>query len=164
LIVLTGASGSYVNISGGRVGGDRQGLSTADGLTDISGGVVSELHAEGFADVYVTGGTIARETDTRGESFLEITGGAWGGPIFAFNDSLVEIYGWGFNHPYGEMTASSGTLTGWLMDGTPIDVDFGRASTATIYLPEPSGLAGLVCGLALLASFGVPRRVYAAHR
>jgi hypothetical protein len=149
--------GGFVNISGGEVGGFSTGYHAVGGIADISGGIVSEVYLEAQAEAYVSGGEIIRGAETTGDSFLEITGGTWGGPIFAFNDSLIEIYGLGFNYPYGEMTASSGELTGWLLDGTPIDVDFGRASTATIYLPEPQGLAGLFFGWALLVSLALTR-------
>jgi hypothetical protein len=51
---------------------------------------------------------------------------------------------------YRPIPNTTGTLTGTVFDGTPINLDFARASTATITLPEPSGLAGLASGVALL--------------
>ena len=65
----------------------------------------------------------------------------------------MEIHGSDFNLPFGDITATSGTLTGILADGTPLNVDFGRASTATITLvPEPSTALLLAAGLVGLAT------------
>ncbi len=56
-----------------------------------------------------------------------------------------------FDFPYGAIAANSDTLTGILSDGTPINVEFGRASQAVIFLPEPSTLTVLGSGIAMLA-------------
>jgi hypothetical protein len=63
------------------------------------------------------------------------------------------LSGTGFNLPCGDITAISGTLTGTLLDGTPINNDVGRASTATIRLvPEPSTALLLAFGLVGIAA------------
>jgi hypothetical protein len=129
----------------------RGGLYVSDGLADISGGIISELDIEEWADVYVSGGTIERGTSTSDQSILVIDGGTFGSPIIAFGTSYIYIEGSGFNYPYGPIPVSSGTLTGTLSDGTPLDVEFGRASTAVIELPEPSALMALESGIAMLA-------------
>jgi hypothetical protein len=150
MIVNPGARDSYVTIAGGRVGSIGV-LSTNGGVVDITGGIVSEINAEHLAVVVVTGGEIERGAEMLGNSTLEVYGGTWGNHIFAFDTSYVTIWGSQFNYPDGPLVPSSGTLTGVLEDGTPINLDFGRASTATIFLPEPSALAALGSGIAMLA-------------
>lgn len=62
------------------------------------------------------------------------------GNVVAVDETLFHIFGNSFNHPLGELD-TSGTLTGFLENGSPLDIDYGRATTATIRLiqaPEPS--------------------------
>ena len=48
----------------------------------------------------------------------------------------MTVFGTSFNFPPGDITVLQSTLTGALADGSPISVDFGRASTATITLRD----------------------------
>lgn len=93
------------------------------------------LWAQGMSLIELRGGTVAEELESRGTSVLEIYGTAFevdGAPV-----------------PYGELAATSGTLTGLLGDGSPLDNLFDREVDAKIVLipaPEPAA--------ALLAIFG----------
>ena len=119
-----------LSISGGEFAGD---LQVHDSLTNVSGGTFTGL------------------IRASGNALLDISGGLPLGGLLALDDSVVQIFGSGFNFPLGDIVATSGTLTGTLADGTPINVNFGRASTATITLPEPSALTALGSGIAMLA-------------
>ena len=54
--------------------------------------------------------------------------------VVAVDLSEITIIGSEFNLPLGELSALSGTLTGTLADGTPLNVELGRESSATITL------------------------------
>jgi hypothetical protein len=47
---------------------------------------------------------------------------------------VVVIFGGFFNFPFGEISSTTGTITGTLADGTPLNANFTRATTATITL------------------------------
>ena len=82
---------------------------------------------------------------------INIFGGSIGG-VVALGSGTITIAGIGFNLPLGNITATSGTLTGVLLDGSALSVTFGRASTATIMLvPEPSTALLLATELLVLA-------------
>lgn len=89
----------------------------------VSGGVFrGDLHAQQSGVVKISGG------------LFEIPGGT-AQPVFrVFENSTVELTGLSFNQPFGDITSMSGLLQGVLADGTPINVTFLRASTATIRL------------------------------
>ena len=90
------------------------------------------------------GGAISFITNRPTQEFdasLKFTGGDY---------SRQDIEGM-VNFPLGDIVATSGTLTGTLADGTLINIDFARASTATITLPEPSAMTALGSGIAMLA-------------
>ena len=90
-----------------------------------------------------------RATD---DGTLNISGGDITSGIIALNDSSVTIFGTGFNLPLGDILGLQGTLTGTLADGSPLNVNFGRASSARITLvPDPSTALLLAAGLVGLA-------------
>lgn len=78
--------------------------------------------------------------------------------ILAFKTSEITVWGSGFNDPLGDIAAISGTPTGTLADGMALNIDFGRASRATITLvPEPTTALLLAFGLVGLAAGRRPR-------
>jgi len=91
---------------------------------------------------------------------VSILGGEIHGHISAAGSSVVNIYGTGFNYPYGPIADASGTLTGILENGNPIDVRFTIYSDASIILavPEPSTLALLFMGAGGLLLYTRSRR------
>lgn len=71
--------------------------------------------------------------------------------------SVITVKGTGFNYPYGEIPDRSGTLTGVLASGDPIDAPFEIHAGAAIRLvPEP-------CSAALFAALGVTLFVFTAR-
>ena len=121
---------AVINISGGQVIGDVG--AGASAIVDISGGLFDgQLRASDSSSWLITGGDFS--------------------DLLAVQDASLVIMGTGFNHPLGDIVATSGTITGTLEDETPLNVSFGRASTATITLPEPNALAALGSGIAMLA-------------
>ncbi len=104
---------------------------------------------EGFLEFW--GGNVESDFVTQHTGEAILSGGTIAGSLFALDQSVITIRGSGFNFQMGDIAATSGTLTGFLLDGTPINNPFGRASTATITLPEPSALTALGSGIAMLA-------------
>ena len=146
---------SNVTLSGGLIGGI---TASANGVLHFEGGeVTGRLKADrdgtiimsagsvaGNADVTeqatltIAGGSIAGDVMSRGDAQLQIFGGTFGPNLFALDTGNVTIFGTGFNRPLGEVTDLSGSITGVLTDGTPIGIEFGRASTASIVLAATS--------------------------
>ena len=117
---------------------------------NFSGGKVREaIEVDDAAVVNLFGGEIVGGLEASGE--LNVFGGSIQNDLLALANAVVTIFGNGFNLPFGDITATSGTLTGTLADGAPLNVNFGRASTATITLvPEPPEFVLLVAGAGFL--------------
>ena len=70
--------------------------------------------------------------------------------IFADETSLIIVKGLDFNYGYGYITDTAGMLTGTLLSGDMININFERLGDSQILLvPEPAtlmllGLGGLV--------------------
>jgi hypothetical protein len=90
--------------------------------------------------LWISGGKILGDITARNPSLTDISGGDLSGNLLALDDSVVRITGTDFNLPLGDITATCGTLTGILADGTPLNLPFGRASTATITLEDAGNL------------------------
>jgi len=72
---------------------------------------------------------------------LNLSGGDIASSVTALKDSPVNIFVTGFNLPFGAIGALQGALTGTLADGTPLNVDFGRAfDSRRLYLDFESRL------------------------
>jgi len=134
------AVGGTINIYGGTItGGSDSGLSANNyffaveavaGVVNIFGGSFSTGLNNSVAEYY-TG--------------LEGDGGT------------VNIRGTGFNFPYGPISAGSGTLTGTLSDGTPLNLSFYQVRPGEIALvPEP-GVAALATLTLVTAAGGIRR-------
>ena len=125
------------------------------GRMDISGGViggevVSTITGNLQAVINISGGHFFGRINTNG-GIYNITGGEFFNDLLCQGSGSITIIGSSFNFPFGDIIPTSGTLTGILADGTPLDVDFFRHSSAMITLPEPSALAALGPGIAMLA-------------
>jgi hypothetical protein len=100
------------------------------GTIEISGGHIQTLRAIEACQVDITGGDISN--------------------LFADSSSMIVINGFDFNYGYGYITDSYGMLTGTLLSGEMINLNFERLGDAQILLvPEPAtlllfGLGGLV--------------------
>lgn len=112
-------------------------------LEDVEVG--QRLFANGTSQIDILGGSIAEDIASNGESTVRIFGAD-----FAVDGSPV---------PLGPITALSGTLTGELSDGSPLDIPFARAETATILLTEvPEVAAPLMLAAGILVLLGARRR------
>jgi len=80
----------------------------------------------------------------------------------------LSIYGTGFDYPDGELPVDTGTLTGTLANGTPIDDSFSGGmriflnEPGTIPTPEPATLIPFGIGIAIIAGYGWRRGKQAA--
>ena len=113
------------------------------------------LYAYDNSNVTISGGLIDGVLYAYDSSTIAFSGGSITGDIIAGSDSnqhdsVITIYGSDFNYGFGELLDSSGTLTGTLTNGDPINNDFYIYSDSSIMLvPEPAtllllGLGGLV--------------------
>jgi hypothetical protein len=107
------------------------------------------------------GGVIGGSVVARGSSTMTVSGGAMNGMLLALDAGQVLIEADTLNYPPGPIADIQGTLIGTLADGSPINIPFGRASTATITVPElarKARKAGTLVALAALAAVETRRR------
>lgn len=106
-----------------------------------------EVHAESQLTIY--SGSIIDDLFTQGQSQVNMFGGIIGDILNLIDDSVITLYGNDFNYGYGEITHSTGVLTGTLANGDPINNRYYVNDTATLILapvPEPSTLLLLTLG------------------
>ena len=149
---------AVLNMTGGTITGSL--FLFSDHPSSISGGELlgSTTYIEANTQLDVTGGQFQHDLQVQNFASLFIRGGTLNGDLRALDFSTTRIFGSGFNFPLGDVSATSGVLTGTLADGTPLDVDFSRASLARITLtliPEPA-TAPLIWGG--LVALGIRRR------
>ncbi len=122
------------------------------------GGVIDgNLTASGQSAVAIAGGRLVGDLIGADAARASLRGGEIFGDLYAWDQSIIEIHGTDFNLPLGELGDALGRITGVLLDGTPISVDFEREVGATIRLiPEPD--AQLLAGVALMTLSGVYER------
>ena len=128
---------------------------------NMSGGSIGfELFTWDNSRAIISSGSIAYDLNTSGESYVEISGGLIGDELNVRENSLIKIFGSnfavdGFSVGYGEITAGTinelgmltGTLTGILQSGNPLNNVFYIEPDAAIYLvPEPASLLLAVWG------------------
>jgi hypothetical protein len=135
---------SSITMSGGSAAGD---LATYDSASvTMSGGSVGLIFATGSSSVTMSGGSVMGELAALDSSSVTMSGGHFVSDLIAAHSSTVRIIGTGFAvdaHAvrFGPIAATSGTLTGTLASGEPIDNHFTRSATALItLLPGPNNV------------------------
>ncbi len=128
---------------------------------NIRGGDTDFLQAHDSSEVNIYGGSFW--PSARDSSEVNIYGGTinslWSGEELGEHTSVITVEGSGFNYPYGPIPDESGTLTGMLASGDPINAGFEIYSNASIVLvPEPSTLLLLSTSAASLAFYVWRRR------
>ncbi len=138
------SSRSTVTMVGGTVGHTTS--IKNNGYFEMSGGTLERLEVYGTtAKALIKGGVITGEIES----------GSLSGPF----ESVITIVGAGFNYPYGEIPVDSGILTGTLLSGDSINVQFYIHEEANIVLapiPEPSTLTLIAPNGGENLSGGVP--------
>jgi hypothetical protein len=154
-------------ISGGDLGSKHAGPTIDienDARLTITGGLIQRaFNAFDNAIVDVTGGIfgVSDQSCTAqalNSATVTISGGEWGLDVpercvFLASGSAGRLIvdGSSFNHPFGPLTGL-GDLTGFLADGSPLDVRFATADGGLIFLtPEPTTALLLASGLVGLA-------------
>jgi hypothetical protein len=130
-------------------GGMAQSIGVAgNSLVEISGGNITEIGAIDYGTIEVTGGHIQILKAISGcQAYIS---GGYVDNIFADNASLFVINGFNFNYSYGYITDTYGTVTGTLLSGESVMINFERLGDAQILIiPEPATL--LLFGLGTLA-------------
>ena len=154
---------STITVSGGQV--DQRTWVFNSSTVTVSGGDLHQVIAADSSTVTVSGGTV-RGLRARNNATLTLLGGTITDDLSAGNVALLKVVGSGFQVdgvpvPLGNLTATSGRLTGLLASGDSLNANFfqGGASPndGTIRLvPEPS--TALLLGAGLLGILGVIRR------
>lgn len=150
---------SEVTIIGGNFNGDAPAAFYDQSHGTLSGGVVGDpgsvvtFSASDRAVVDVRGGTFRGGgiLAGAGSPTVNIYGGDFsqlGRAIAAFGSGsegtpVVNVFGTGFNYPPGAIPDETGTLTGFLSDGSPFDNTFFRSEAVIniVVVPEPSAAA-----------------------
>ena len=163
---LTGDSGgeiwaAYDSSTMNIRGGDTDYLQAHDSseLNIYGGSFWPSAHDSSQVNIY--GGTIAFAASD--SATATISGGTinslWSGEELGEHTSVITVEGSGFNYPYGPIPDESGTLTGMLASGDPINAGFEIYGNASIVLvPEPSTLLLLSTSAASLAFYVWRRR------
>lgn len=155
-LTVTGSTGYFAGFQGAVLAHDNSNVIISGGELNLTtpGGVI----ADGTSNVSITGGAVGG-VQANESSRITVSGGS----ISQFQaGSEITVIGTGFQVdgspvPFGPLAASSGTLTGTLSSGEPLDAPF-TISGGTIILVFPPGLpalrgvsiALLVIGLALV--------------
>jgi len=137
----------------------------------LSGGTLGfGLSAWGSSTVIMRGGRLEVSLIAQDDSTVTMSGGTVGYNLVAYKYSTITVVGRHFEVdgvpvPYGDLTAQTGTLTGTLASGDPINSLFDRTDssgeghgTITLaYAPEPTQT--LLCTAALTTLALLRRRV-----
>lgn len=135
----------------------------------LSGGTVSSIvRTRSTASVMMSGGTVLDTIHTLNASRFTWTGGSIGGGLEAHETSVITVVGGDFRVdgapvPYGDLSAQTGTLTGTLASGEPVDNAFfqgGGSWQGTVTLVEPAAVPVPV--LSLWARFGLAGAIWCA--
>jgi hypothetical protein len=160
---LAAFDSSTVTLSGGTVNRNLTAHSSSS-ATMRGGYVVEALEAFGASSVTMSGGEVGSDLAARFSSSITMSGGLVWGELLAYHSSIIEIIGSDFKvghspQPYGDLSATTGVLTGTLASGESLINVFYQGGydgslTGTIRLtlvPEPSTALLLAFGLAGLA-------------
>lgn len=115
--------------------------------------VGQSVQAQHDTQLTIYSGVIGDDLLTKDNSQVTIFGGTFGDIFDLIEESVVTIHGSGFNYGYGEITNSTGILTGTLANGDLINNRFYVHGNASIVLvPEPAALLLLGLGAVRLRS------------
>jgi hypothetical protein len=150
------------------IGGTTNTLSSyvSASITMTGGTVAGNAAAQGDSTFTLAGGTLGDNLLVRETALLVWTGGTVAGSLQAYETGLMRIVGSDFAVggnpvPFGPLAADSGTLTGVLESGQPINNFFLQGQdppstvTGTIELVEAPEPAGAILGAAALAALGL---------
>ena len=107
---FTSGGTALVEISGGTFYGN--GNVTNSSIVNIRGGEFGRVDGHSNSTLNVFGGSILEGVQTRNSARVNFHGGEIAGFIFAGDTAVFTIFGNGFNFPFGDIAATSGTLTG----------------------------------------------------
>jgi len=144
--ILTGSGSATFTMSGGSAGGaitdGSLALTIAGGTLESSGAVL----ARDSSTVAIHSGGVDGDISAFDSASVTIDGGLLGaGELKAHDSSLIQVVGRSFEVdgievPYGDLAALTGTLTGTLASGEPLDRVFYRGGgdyTGSITLESP---------------------------
>jgi hypothetical protein len=92
----------------------------------LSGGLIFyDAYAYGLSMMVLNGGTVQGKVRVEGSGIVTMNGGTVEGELWALESGVIEIVGLNFEVdavpvPYGDLTATTGTLTGVLALGDPL--------------------------------------------
>jgi hypothetical protein len=144
---MYGYDDSQITISGGIIGGELQ----IWGFATITAGLITS-HIEAFdgSEVLFSGGTVGGDLRARENGSVYVSGGQIEDDLFVFANSIATVEGLNFiidGHPvFGEIfnprdQTNYGHLTGFYLNGNPIDINLKMAPGSSIMLiPEPATL------------------------
>ena len=122
----------------------------------IYGGTIGgHLESNNYAEVSISGGSIDYDLIADDDSQVIISGGYIGRSLITHHDSQVVIIGTNFNYPLGYISNTTGTLTGTLANGDPIDVEFIREGNGAILLTSPKTADLFLDGSVNLQDFAI---------
>ncbi len=101
------------------------------------GSLGRHLFVNNYAEVSISGGAISNNISVNDDSQLFISGGFIGGTLFTKFNSHTTVIGTEFNYPLGYIPDTSGTITGTLANGDPLDIPFVREGNGAILLKDP---------------------------
>ncbi len=127
-------------------------VATQHSIVSVAGGTLGgDLFAVDQAVVTIGSGAMTGTIRTEGAASVEVRGGSLVGAIEARGASRVTIVGWIPNRARGAVPQLGGTITGTLLDGTPVNLAFLREPSATIAIPEPDAAMALATASIALA-------------
>ena len=114
-----------------------------DGSLDVLGGDFNTVVVDDNGEVTITGGVMFDLMASGGT--IDVFGGQIISDVENYG-GVVTFYGSGFNYPYGPISDLSGTLTGTLASGDPLNIGFSRTVGTIILVPEPLTMGLMAAG------------------
>lgn len=158
-----------LNVFGGELGQEDDGgqlHSYGSSVVSVFGGAIfDDVTAYDSSAVRIIGGRVGEGANAEDSSRVDVFGGTIdelrsGSPTGQGTHAcILSVYGTDFNYSYGAIHEPSGTLTGILANGDPIEATFEIYDNASIVLlvPEPSSVLLLsVAALGILGSVWLP--------
>ena len=107
-------------------------------LEVCQGSIGGSLHLNNNSTLIMRGGSVGQYLYAEDTSALTISGGWIDRTMYVRHNAEITIMGRDFNYPLGYIDNVSGTLTGTLANGDPIDIDFVREGNGAILLANPN--------------------------